>query len=171
MWFSLSVKDVNSPLNLMDDNNTSRIPAGLGNMDLDSMPLFSALARKMSWLTARQQVLAENVANVDTPGFKASDLRPLDFSAELKSAAAGNTGGPQLAPVVTSPLDIAASVPPDVFATIPDPASDDREINGNTVSLEDQMMEVSETASDYQLMSNLYKKQVGMMTDALDKGS
>lgn len=140
-------------------------------MDLDSLPLFSAITRKMSWLTARQRVLADNVANVDTPGFKASDLRPLDFSAELKSVAAGNTGFPRVTPTITSPLDIAATTPPDAFAPVPDQTADDREINGNSVSLEDQMMEVSETASDYQLMSNLYKKQVSLMADALDKGS
>jgi len=155
----------------MNDHNTSEILVVLGNMDLNSLPLFSALTRKMSWLTARQAVLAENVANVDTPGFKASDLRPLDFSAELKSVAAGNSSFPQLTPTITSPLDIAASTPPDAFATVQDNNTDDREINGNSVSVEDQMMQVSETASDYQLMSNLYKKQVGMMTEALDKGS
>ena len=33
------------------------------------------------------------------------------------------------------------------------------------------MMQVSETASDYQLMSNLYKKQVNMFLTALDKGA
>lgn len=143
-------------------------------MDLSSLPLFSAITRKMSWLTARQSVLAQNVANVDTPGFKGADLRPLDFGNELKSFAAGPGGG-HLKPTITSPLDIAATRPQDnltpITEPITEPGTSDREINGNTVSLEDQMMQVSETASDYQLMSNLYKKQVGMIMTALDKGA
>lgn len=140
-------------------------------MDLSSLPLFSAITRKMSWLTARQSVLAENVANADTGGYKAEDLRPLDFSNELKSVAAGHSPGGHLKPTVTSPLDIAATRPQDNLAPIPQPGNSEREINGNSVSLEDQMMQVSETASDYQLMSNLYKKQVGMIMAALDKGA
>lgn len=139
-------------------------------MDLTSLPLFSAITRKMSWLTARQNVLAQNVANVDTPGFKGQDLRPLDFSNELKSFAAG-TANAHLKAAVTSPLDIAATRPQDNLSPIPEPGTSDREINGNTVSVEDQMMQVSETASDYQLMSNLYKKQVNMFLTALDKGA
>jgi flagellar basal-body rod protein FlgB len=55
-------------------------------MDLANMPLFSALARKMNWLTARQKVLADNIAHVDVPNYKASDLRPLDFRKELAQA-------------------------------------------------------------------------------------
>ncbi len=146
------------------------MPIGPGNMDLSSLPLFSAISRKMSWLTARQGVLAQNVANVDTPGFKGSDLRPLDFSNELKSFAAG-AGGARLRPAVTSPLDVAATRPQDNLTPFPLPTTSDHEINGNTVSLEDQMMQVSETASDYQLVSSLYTMQVGMMKTALDKGS
>ena len=139
-------------------------------MDLTSLPLFSAITRKMSWLTARQNVLAQNVANVDTPGFKGQDLRPLDFSKELKSFAAG-TANTHLMAAVTSPVDIAATRPQDNLTPIVEPGTSDREINGNTVSVEDQMMQVSETASDYQLMSNLYKKQVNMFLTALDKGA
>lgn len=140
-------------------------------MDLASLPLFSALTRKMGWDTARQEVLAQNVANVDTPEYRASDIRPLDFSAELRSSAAGAGSMPELAQAVTSPLDIGFTGQGDTYDATPDNTVNDREINGNTVSLEDQLMQVSETASDYQLMTNLYKKQVNLFTDALDKGA
>ena len=37
------------------------------------------LRERMSWLNARQDVLSQNVANADTPGYTARDLKPLDF--------------------------------------------------------------------------------------------
>ena len=54
----------------------------------------------------RAEVLAANLANADTPGYQARDI---DFRAAL--AAAGSTGG-TLAPVTTSPQDIAAGGSP-----------------------------------------------------------
>ena len=49
-------------------------------MDIQHIPLFSLLSNRMSWLSARQSVLAENVSNADTPNYIARDLRPLDFA-------------------------------------------------------------------------------------------
>ena len=40
----------------------------------------------MTWLNQRQGVLSQNVVNVDTPGFVARDLKPVDFSQELRRA-------------------------------------------------------------------------------------
>jgi len=37
------------------------------------------------------------------------------------------------------------------------------------VSLEDEMIKVSDTTSDYQLMTNLYKKQVGLIKTAIGR--
>ena len=51
----------------------------IGPMDLSQIPLFAALSKRMSWLADRQAVLAQNVANADTPGYAARDLREPDF--------------------------------------------------------------------------------------------
>lgn len=40
--------------------------------------LFEFAARQASWLSARQSVVATNVANADTPGFKAKDVVPFE---------------------------------------------------------------------------------------------
>jgi flagellar basal-body rod protein FlgB len=138
-----------------------------GPMDLNNLPLFAALTKKMNWLTARQKVVAENVGNADTPGFKASDLRPLDFRKEL--AEVTHQAPLKLTPVTTDPHHLVGTE----FAAKLDPVAEkttsDRDINGNTVSLEDEMMKVAETQSDYQLMTNLYKKQVALITTALGR--
>ena len=133
-------------------------------MDLANLPLFSAITRKMNWLTNRQRVLAENVANVDTPQYKAADLRPLDFRGELAQVQG------KLQPVATDPKHLSGTVP--VSAAQEQVVTDqaDRDISGNTVSIEDEMMKVSETMADYQLMTSLYKKQVGLLKEAIGRG-
>jgi flagellar basal-body rod protein FlgB len=136
-------------------------------MDLNSMPLFAALTKKINWLTARQKVVAENVSNADTPGFKASDLRPLDFRKELASVTHSST--PKLAPVTTDPHHLVGTEFAADLQPVAEKTTSDRDINGNTVSLEDEMMKVQETSQDYQLMTNLYKKQVNLIKTAIGK--
>ena len=47
-----------------------------------TLGIFSKLATRMAWLGRRQQVLAQNIANADTPNYKPMDLKPLDFGAQ-----------------------------------------------------------------------------------------
>ena len=50
-------------------------------MGVDDIPLFGMLRGRLGWLSERQRVVAENVANADTPGYRARDLSaPADFS-------------------------------------------------------------------------------------------
>ena len=48
-------------------------------MDVSSIPLLSLLKERMAWLSQRQDLLSQNVANADTPGYTAHDLKPVDF--------------------------------------------------------------------------------------------
>ena len=48
-------------------------------MAISNIPLFSMLRTKMHWHQERQRVLAENVANADTPRFQPRDLAPPQF--------------------------------------------------------------------------------------------
>ena len=52
-------------------------------MNLPDVPLLSMLRERMTWLHQRQDVLSQNVANADTPGYVARDLKAQDFSAML----------------------------------------------------------------------------------------
>ena len=124
-------------------------------MDLSQIPLFKAMAQKLAWLGGRQTVLAENVANMNTPGFHASDLKPVDFGKVLS----GENVGP-LKLVATAPGHIAT------------PASGDKgnaqkvELQG-PVQIEDQMMKVSDTATQYAFTTSLYQKQIALLKAAL----
>ncbi len=55
-------------------------------MDIASIPLFSMLRSRIGYLNQRQELIAENVANVSTPGFTPKDLKPFTIR---QSASAG----------------------------------------------------------------------------------
>ena len=58
-------------------------------MNLNKIPLFAMLNERMSWLNQRQQVLANNIANADTPGYKPNDLAPVNFEKLARDASRG----------------------------------------------------------------------------------
>jgi flagellar basal-body rod protein FlgB len=131
-------------------------------MDLRSIPLFEAITRRMSWLSDRQTVLAENVANANTPGYNEKDLREPDFKALLGGASSS------VHLVATQPGHFtlgAGSAQPGTIET-----TEDRTLNGNGVSIEAQMMKVSENAADYALTTTLYKENIALFKTALDNG-
>ena len=130
--------------------------SGLGT----SGALMQALKTRMQWHQTRQKVLAENVANADSPGF-----RPMD----LKQPAIGAAGGGQVVLARTSANHLGPGGQRRGF----DEAKAARfEItpNGNGVNLEDEMMKVAQNQSDFQLAASLYSKGLGLMKIAIGKG-
>lgn len=131
-------------------------------MELDRFTLFSAVKTRLNWLTQRQEVLAQNVANADTPRYRATDLKPYSFSDIIK-----RTSG-QLNMAVTDGShqpgrrkrirDFAEETIRQPFETAP---------NGNSVVLEEQMAKVNETHTKHQLVTQLYKKHLGMIAAAV----
>ena len=138
-------------------------------MDFSKLPLFTAMTRRMSWLGQRQQVLAQNIANADTPGYGAQDLKEPTFNDLLRGASSTGAGGAKLMMVATSPGHIGGANPGK--PTVEKSADSEKKTSGNTVVLEDQMMKVSKTAMDFQLTTNLYRKHLGMIKTALGRGS
>ena len=130
-------------------------------MDLGNIPLFKAMMSRMSWLTERQQVLAQNVANADTPGYVARDLKPLDFEQALSDANSGATM------MTTNARHIALS--PSHAGKFEDHETPDQESNpnGNAVSLEMEMIKVSDTQAQFQAAANLYAKAMTLMKTAI----
>jgi flagellar basal-body rod protein FlgB len=134
-------------------------------MDLMRIPLFEALAKRMTWLGDRQTVLAQNVANADTPGYIARDLKAPDFRKLLE----GQSTQKQVTLVTTQPGHISIQRS---SASMAEPEnSNDRSLNGNAVSLEEQMMKVSQTANDFALTTSLYRANLGLIKTVLGRGS
>ena len=61
-------------------------------MSISDLPMLSALRTRMQWHQERQRVLAENVANSDTPNFKPRDLVEPKFDASGASGPGGAMG-------------------------------------------------------------------------------
>ncbi len=131
-------------------------------MDLAHIPLFEALTKRMTWLTQRQTVLAENVANANTPGYAAKDLKEPDFKTLI------GRGAPGIHLASTQPGHIAAAGAGRDFGL--SKVVTEQSIDGNGVSVEEQMMKVSSNASDYSLVTSLYKSQVSLIKMALGGG-
>jgi flagellar basal-body rod protein FlgB len=131
--------------------------------------IFDLLKEKMSYLTQRQGVIADNVANAYTPNFKAKDL--ISFDDVLKQAGgAPGSGGIQLAATNAMHFGtmnggsgaIKAHVDPEPYEVKP---------NGNNVILEQQMTQLAQTSADYAMVTSLYHKSVGLIKMALSRGT
>ena len=55
-----------------------------GTMGLFDLPILGALKSRMKWHAERQVVLAQNVANAETPGYGTRDLKAPDFRRMLE---------------------------------------------------------------------------------------
>lgn len=131
-------------------------------MAVADLPLVSMLKTRMHWHQTRQKLLAENVSNADTPGFKPKDLKEPVFQPS------GRPAGGLLGVEQTSASHLAGEAgqvgedPTNArrFETTP---------SGNAVNLEDEMLKVSQNQSDFQLAASLYQKSLQMLRIAAGK--
>lgn len=131
-------------------------------MSISDLPILSMLRNRMQWHQARQQVLAENVANAETPKFRPHDLAPPDLS----RGAEGHGGA--LAMAGTSPAHLQGSGASRGFETQGKGAYEVRP-SGNAVSLEDEMIKVAANQMDYQAAAALYSRSLALIKTALGK--
>ena len=136
-------------------------------MEVSNIPLLSMLKGRMTWLNQRQDVLSQNVANADTPGYVARDLKPVDFAQALRNTASPTASAGTLA--IDNPNHIAlASQNTGGFANIDTPDVESTP-SGNTVSVEQEMIKVADTQAQFQAATNLYAKAIAMMKTAIGK--
>jgi flagellar basal-body rod protein FlgB len=131
-------------------------------MAADDLSIFAMLKSRLSYLADRQQVIAQNVANSDTPGFTPKDLQP--FTLPGHGGAAGALA--PITPTLTSPMHLAA--PMTSSAATKPVASPDSEttLNGNSVVLEDEMMKMSQARMDYDAAVAFYQQSMQLLTTA-----
>lgn len=132
-------------------------------MATGDLNLFAMLRSKMHWHQTRQRVLAENVANADTPSYRAKDLADFSFKRNLKMA---SSSGLSTAMTHSNHLQGKSSVVRDAFGA---KKVDGFEITpeGNAVVLEEQMMKVTANQMDFQAASTLYSKGMGLIKTAI----
>ena len=133
-------------------------------MDPKRIGLFDLAERRLAWADRRQAVLAQNIANADTPGYQPKDVVPLDFSGHLQKLAA-------VEPERTNPLHLVGTIPPkDPIDSKKQKKPYETKPAGNSVVIEEQMMKMSQTQADYNEMVNLYRKHLDMLKTAIGRG-
>jgi len=131
-------------------------------VDLANTPFFGILRARLDQLSERQRLIAENIANATTPGYRPRDLDTAGFERMLASA--GNGAGPSLAR--TNPGHMAAG---GGSAQVNIITSDDSEttIDGNAVVLEEQMARAAETRMQFETGIALYQKGLELVRMAV----
>ena len=108
----------------------------------------SAISAALNGLAARQRVIADNVANVETPGYIAGKV---SFEDSLRAAIAdGNPSGTSVSTVRSA-----------------DPANP----NGNNVSLDKEVVSLTDTDLRYQLMVQALNQKFGLLRTAIGSGA
>lgn len=122
-------------------------------MDFSKIPLLSSLQARLDFLSARSSVIAQNIANADTPDYAAQDIAGAKFRALAESAALRVSDPRHLAPPASSHLSYRVVAAPDPDASL----------NGNAVSVETQAMKLSQTRQEYALATSIYRKGLAML--------
>jgi flagellar basal-body rod protein FlgB len=102
--------------------------------------VFGVLSAALDGLALRQQVIADNIANVDTPGFRATTV---DFESSLRDAVASGDGSRSGANLVATDTPVGA--------------------NGNNVDLRKEMLAATQTQFQYQLMTRAVSDQFALV--------
>jgi flagellar basal-body rod protein FlgB len=127
-------------------------------MDPTGIGLFQLAEDRLRWIDQRQALLAQNIANIDTPGYLPRDMQP--FAAHLTAAtvAVARTSLLHMA----GAQDASSGVQAQVTEKSPD---------GNAVDLQGQLTKVADAETAQQLVTNLYSSYMGMFRTVLGKES
>lgn len=122
----------------------------------------------LNLLTRRQDILASNIANADTPGYLARDI---DFSQQLKKAVVQARRQPQsLTLSLTEKQHIPAAAPAinqhELLYRIPDQPSAD----GNTVDMDRERVNFADNNIKYQTSLTLLGSQIKGMMSVISQG-
>lgn len=123
------------------------------------LPLLALIKGRLDHLGRRQKLIAENVANADTPGFVPRDLKPFTVAAMAGAARGG------VAMVRTSVMHLPGGAAGPGWRSVKTPDSETT-LDGNAVVLEEEMIKLAEARTDYDAAISLYQKSMAMLRSA-----
>lgn len=124
-------------------------------MDFSNIKLLSGLGERLQMLSARSSVIAENIANADTPGYRAKTIQENRFESLAQNASQMRKSRPEHIGTATTSFQVTR----DKSAT----TSTDE----NSVSIETETMKLSQTRMEYGLASTVYRKSLDMIRLAI----
>lgn len=131
--------------------------------------ILDTIGTAMKHLGTRQRIIAQNIANADTPGFKAREAAPVSFAGLVDGQGSGavQVARPR---VIISDSMRALGASAAMAGSVPDDDIAETKPDGNNVTLEDQLLKMGRIQSDFATLTSLYRKQVGLIKSALGKG-
>ncbi|RAU20182.1 flagellar basal body rod protein FlgB [Paramagnetospirillum kuznetsovii] len=128
----------------------------------EDLGIFKMTKAQMDWLAQRQEVLAGNIANANTPRYLPKDLKPLNF----KDVLAGSASHPVTA-AATNAKHIVPEMGPDPFKAVTQRKTYESTPDGNSVILEEQMAKMGEASTSFNAAANLFQKYQKMLRTSM----
>jgi flagellar basal-body rod protein FlgB len=135
--------------------------------DPTQISVFQLMKSRMQMLGERQKVIAQNVANVSTPGYVPTDINQDAFAATLQRMA--GQGRSVAAPARTAMAAtqaghmVANTGPATPGVSVVKSPDSETTLDGNAVVVEEQMIKIAETRMDFETMVGLYQKSLGLL--------
>ncbi len=136
-------------------------------MTIQDIGLLQAIGAKLDYLNQRQSLIAQNVANADTPGYRPRDLVDVNFSDMLREQTQSSSSIRPVGLVATDETHISSSSESGDVRSRRTREPYEVAPAGNSVIMEEQLVNAGQNAMDYNLMLNVMGKQVGMFQIAL----
>lgn len=127
-------------------------------------PTIGALNTSLNLRQMNQNVITSNIANADTPGYKAQTM---EFEGALRDALGV---GDSLAPTETNPHHIAHHATDPVDPEIYDDPNGVESLDGNTVDRANEMARMAENQLMYDASAEMLKRKLGMLKYAVTEG-
>jgi flagellar basal-body rod protein FlgB len=124
---------------------------------MEPVYLFNLIDQQKNWLSTRQSLIAQNVANADTPGYKARDV--MAFSRVMERGALNMAG--------TDPQHLRVSPTETLASAAREAEGWETTHSGNSVAPEYEMMKAGEVRAAFTLDSNLMRAFHGMWMSAV----
>jgi flagellar basal-body rod protein FlgB len=109
--------------------------------------LFDIVSRQNRWLSVRQSTIAGNIANANTPGYKALDVEPFEKTLEMTRLSMSSTNAAHIA-------DAGTKTP---TVEVGNASSWDVTHSGNSVSIEQELINAGEVNRAYRLNTSIAK--------------
>ncbi len=120
---------------------------------MDPIHLFDLAAKQARWLSTSQSVIANNVSNANTPGYKAQAVQ--EFASVLDHT--------QLQMVSTNASHLNVTPADQQAAAVEEQQPWEVSDSGNTVSLEQEMIKAGDVNRGFALNTNLVKAFHGLL--------
>jgi flagellar basal-body rod protein FlgB len=136
-------------------------------MDFSNITLFNIMKSKLNYMSERQNLLAQNIANADIPSYKAKDIAAPDFKKMASDAGSGPVRKLHLTTTNAKHISQNGGGAPADFKVVTSKKTSELNPDGNNVVIEEEMAKMAQNQADYQKVLNLYGKAITMFKTAI----